>query len=60
MCTVGYGDLPPKTRVEKVFVIVVMFLSSGIYAFTIDKISKMVKQYNELATEYREKMTFVR
>ena len=49
MCTVGYGDLPSKNTNERIYVMFALFVASGVYAFTINNVGKMVKKYNMLA-----------
>ena len=39
MTTIGYGDVPLITDTERIYAIMVMFLSSGIYGYNLNKIS---------------------
>lgn len=39
MCTVGYGDLPPKNAYEQLYVTGAEILASGIYALTLNNVS---------------------
>jgi hypothetical protein len=59
MTTCGYGDFHPTTTNERLIVIVVMIVSSGVFAFIIGDIGNIVSSYNELADEFREKMIYV-
>jgi hypothetical protein len=37
MTTVGYGDISPVTIYERIFVIFISFIASGIFAYAIVK-----------------------
>ena len=39
MTTIGYGDINIITNSERIFVLIVMFISSGMYGYTLNKIS---------------------
>lgn len=60
MVTVGYGDINPKTTTERIYTIVNMVVAAGTYAYTINAISSMVRTYNLLAYNYREKIKYVK
>jgi len=49
MCTVGYGDFHPATSYERVVSMIVMIMSSGVFAFIIGDIGRMVSGFNLLA-----------
>lgn len=49
MCTVGYGDNHPVTTNERIVSMIIMILSSGIFAFVIGDIGRMVSSFNFLA-----------
>jgi hypothetical protein len=38
MCTVGYGDISPVTNFERIFVMVVVVVGCGVYAYAINTI----------------------
>jgi hypothetical protein len=38
MTTIGYGDISPVSIYEKLFVIFISFIASGIFAYAIVKI----------------------
>lgn len=59
MCTVGYGDLPPTTTKERIFVTFCMLMSAGIYASTLENVEKLLKKHDVLAEEYRNNMLYV-
>lgn len=43
MITIGYGDITPTTIYEKIFVIFVSFIASGIFAYAIVNIIRINK-----------------
>jgi len=49
MCTVGYGDFHPMTTNERILSMMIMILSSGIFAFIIGDIGRIVSGFNVLA-----------
>lgn len=57
--TVGYGDISATNTNERMFVMVAMILSAGVYTFTINTIGKKVSEYNFLASQFRESMLYV-
>lgn len=59
MVTVGYGDITPRTTVERLATIGNMCIASGMYAYIINEVSTMVRLYNTLATKYEERMKYV-
>lgn len=46
MCTVGYGDFHPNTSGERIVSIVIMIFSSGVFAYIINDIGRMVSGFN--------------
>lgn len=59
MVTVGYGDIYPTNTDERMFAMVGMIVSAGVYTFTINTIGKKVSEYNILASTFRESMLYV-
>jgi hypothetical protein len=49
MCTVGYGDFHPTTSNERIISMIVMIVSSGMFAFIIGDIGKIISGFNILA-----------
>jgi hypothetical protein len=39
MTTVGYGDITIQTTSERLYAMFIMFLASGMYGYTLNKIS---------------------
>ena len=60
MTTVGYGDVSPLTMNERMYAMLAMGISAGVFAYTIGNIGQMVSRFNLLAAQYRAKMTYVR
>lgn len=48
MTTVGYGDITPKNNYEMVFANVAMFLSSCIFAYSMNAIGILLKGFNDV------------
>lgn len=44
MITVGYGDIAPKTNVEKIYTIFMTVLSCGQFAYTINVIGTIFQE----------------
>ena len=59
MCTVGYGDFHPVTSYERIVSIFCMLVSSGMFAYVIGDIGRMVSNHNLLGEQFREKMIYV-
>lgn len=59
MVTVGYGDISATNTDERMFTMVAMIISAGVYTFTINTIGKKVSEYNLLASQFRESMLYV-
>lgn len=52
LTTVGYGDVVPKNNIEKLFCIIVMITGSGIFAYTINKLSNIFDDISKNEREY--------
>ncbi len=42
MITLGYGDITPITRLEKMFVICMTFISCGVFAYSVNTIGSII------------------
>lgn len=50
MVTVGYGDITPKTRIEKCTTIILTMVSCGIFAFAVNTIGQIfLQKHNKTA-----------
>ena len=47
MVTVGYGDVSALNTNERLFCMLAMIVSSGVYAFTLNEIGKTVSKFNQ-------------
>jgi hypothetical protein len=41
MVTVGYGDISPKNKYEKIYTIIVTLISSGIFGYSMNTIGSI-------------------
>ncbi len=55
MCTIGYGDIRPKSQWEYIIVIVLELVAGILFAYVIGKIGELCSRYNMLAETYRER-----
>ena len=55
--TIGYGDIVPQTEFEKVFVILISILTSGLFAYILSKVGTILHNLQERTKEYRSRMT---
>ena len=56
MTTIGYGDVTPVTNPEKIFAMLIMILSSGIFGYTMNRIGNILQSFNETSAEYRVRL----
>ena len=49
MATVGYGDIHAVNTYERLYCMLSMIISSGVYAFTLSEIVKRVSEFNQAA-----------
>ena len=59
MAAVGYGEITPIEPNEVAFAMVIIILSSFLFAYSVNSIGTIVSNYNALATKYRERMMYV-
>jgi hypothetical protein len=53
MTTIGYGDINVFTDTQRLFVIVVMFMASGMYGYTLNKISSIILDMDNDSENYK-------
>ena len=44
MITVGYGDIVPKTTLEKLFSILMIICSCGVFAYSINRVGSIIQE----------------
>jgi hypothetical protein len=59
MAGVGYGEILPITKNERLYAMIYMIISSGIFAYTVNSIGNIVSEYSSTSASYREKMMYV-
>ncbi|CAD8090304.1 unnamed protein product [Paramecium sonneborni] len=52
--TVGYGDLTPQNWIEIIFTIIMMFLSSCVYAYSLNSIGIILKNIQDTKYQYKK------
>lgn len=53
MLTVGYGDIHPYNFIEKEFVILIMIISCGVYAYSLSKIGVLIQEIPSEDNEFK-------
>lgn len=59
IATVGYGDITPVTLNEKLFAMMTMIMSSGVFAYTVGSIGSLISKQNAMENTYREQVVAV-
>ena len=59
IATVGYGDITPITVHEKLFAMLTMIMSSGVFAYTVGSIGSLISKQNAMENTYREQVVAV-
>lgn len=59
MAAVGYGEIVPVEPNEVAYAMVIIIMSSFLFAYSVNSIGTIVSNYNALATQYRERMMYV-
>ena len=54
--TVGYGDISPSTRNERIYAMFGMILACGVFAFIIGSIETILKDQSQSAAQFKEKI----
>ena len=53
MTTVGYGDISPQNPVEKLFVILMMIVACGVFAYSINSIGVTIQEMYQQEDNFR-------
>merc|ERR1719253_1302660 len=56
MTTVGYGDIPMKTNLERIYAILCMVIGSGYYGYIVGCITSIISENDIEAREFNERM----
>ena len=59
MITVGYGDIHPFNTIERLFGLLAIMISASVYAYSLNTVGKLVSNYNNLASSFKEDMVYV-
>ncbi|CAK69385.1 unnamed protein product (macronuclear) [Paramecium tetraurelia] len=53
MTTIGYGDVTAQSQLELIFVDIIMFLSSGVFAYSMNQIGIILKNLQDSKLKYK-------
>lgn len=56
MITVGYGDIHPYNTLEKILGIIAIFLSCGVFAYSINSIGNIIEKMSREEKEFKAKL----
>ncbi|CAD8100007.1 unnamed protein product [Paramecium sonneborni] len=56
MTTVGYGDITAQSQLEIIYVDIIMFLSSGVFAYSMNAIGMILKNLQDSQTKYKRSL----
>jgi len=59
MITVGYGDITPVNMQERLFVIIVMLISCGVFAYSINSIGRILEELSKRDALFRDSISLV-
>jgi len=59
MTTVGYGDVHPRTPLERAYTMTAMLLGCVVFAYTIGSIGNLVTRHSVRVAAYKEKITYL-
>lgn len=59
MVTVGYGDVLPITAIEKTVCVILMLVSCGIFAYSMNTIGNILENFNQEEMEISQKMEVI-
>jgi hyperpolarization activated cyclic nucleotide-gated potassium channel 2 len=59
MTTVGYGDIVPRSEIEKVYAMAAMILACGTFAYVVGSIGGIISKQSERETAYRDRSNAV-
>lgn len=59
MLTVGYGDVAPRTNIERFYVVLVMLCGCGVFGFTMNSIGMLLQSIHQQASKTRYHYLFL-
>lgn len=59
MITVGYGDITPQNPIEMTFTILTMFVTGFFWAYSLNKIGKIISNSEMQDKSYKESMQVI-
>ena len=59
MTTVGYGDIYAITNLEKIFAMLSMLVSCGVFAYVVGSIENIVRASSHIDSEFKETILHV-
>lgn len=54
--TVGYGDITPSSTLERIYVIILMFIGAGTFGFIIGELGNIILTFQESTARHRNQM----
>lgn len=58
MITIGYGDVVPVNKVERLFVIIDCIIACGVFAYSINAIGSIVSSITKSRSEFKVNFNF--
>jgi len=53
MLTIGYGDISPKTIIEKGFIIVVAVFACGVFGYALNTLGSIFQEISKNETDFK-------
>ena len=57
--TTGYGDIVPQTNPERIYVTLVVFIVSGVFAYAVSSIGDIFTKLNEKTESYKNRIRLI-
>ncbi|KAL4502425.1 hypothetical protein ABPG72_012012 [Tetrahymena utriculariae] len=57
--TVGYGDITPKSYIEKTFIVIMAFICCANFGYAMNQIGLIIQEYNEIKVQYRQNIAII-